>query len=293
MAYFSYIIFRVFVGIFYFIPFRLIYWYSDFLSFFLGRILKYRRKVVLRNLKIAFPEKGEEEIKKYCKLFYKNLTDITLESFKGFTLTPEQIASRYRFLNPEVLDNLYDNKKSVLLLGSHYTNWEWAPVSAPSQTKLPMVGIYKGLKNKYIDNYMRQKRMKSGVEFRDARETFQVFEENKNKTMGYGLVADQSPSNIEAAIWVNFLNRETACLHGPEKYGRTRNYAAVYFDTQREKRGRYTVYFTILSQNPEETQPGELTQKYMAKLEEIIRKKPENWLWSHKRWKHNREDFQS
>jgi len=94
---------------------------------------------------------------------------------------------------------------------------------------------------------------------------------------------------MDRAYWVQFLNRETAFLHGMEKHARLNNLPVIYADIQRIKRGYYVIEFSVLTQQPLELEEGVLTEMYARKLESIILKKPENWLWSHRRWKHSRD----
>jgi KDO2-lipid IV(A) lauroyltransferase len=122
-------------------------------------------------------------------------------------------------------------------------------------------------------------------------ETESYFEETMAQTCLYILVADQSPSNITKAFWVNFLNQDTPCLHGPEKYAHLYNYPLFFIKIERVKRGHYTVKAELLCENPRLLKSGEVTQLYMEKLEEVIRENPSGWLWSHRRWKRKRPTF--
>ena len=103
------------------------------------------------------------------------------------------------------------------------------------------------------------------------------------------MAADQYPGDqIGKAIWLDFLGRDTPFLHGPESYARYNNLPVVYFDLKRVKRGYYEMEIKKLVEVPKETQPGEITKKYMQFLEKAITEKPQDWLWSHKRWKKQR-----
>jgi KDO2-lipid IV(A) lauroyltransferase len=102
------------------------------------------------------------------------------------------------------------------------------------------------------------------------------------------MAADQSPSKPDNAIWVNFMGQETAFLHGIEKHARQRNLPVLFVDIQRVKRGFYTLKMSFITKTPQNTEPGEITSLYAKKLENIIKHKPENWLWSHRRWKLNK-----
>ena len=104
------------------------------------------------------------------------------------------------------------------------------------------------------------------------------------------MASDQSPSNPKKSYWINFLGRETAFLHGPEVYAKKYNYPAVFVDIQRVKSGYYELELTVLAENPRELPEGEVTRRLAKKLEEVIQKKPQDWLWSHKRWKLTKGD---
>ena len=105
------------------------------------------------------------------------------------------------------------------------------------------------------------------------------------------MAADQSPSKPEKAIWVDFLNQKTAFLDGPERHARLRDIPVLFVDIQRVKRGFYTLEISVNSAHPTETAVGEITRTYAHKLEEVIRAKPENWLWSHRRWKYKKANL--
>ncbi len=119
-------------------------------------------------------------------------------------------------------------------------------------------------------------------------DTRAYFEKEKEKPVMYIMAADQNPGDVKKAHWVDFLGRDTACLHGPENYAKFNNLPVVFFDLTRIKRGYYKMEIKKLVDKPLETEPGEITQKYMSALAKAIYKAPENWLWSHKRWKHKR-----
>jgi Kdo2-lipid IVA lauroyltransferase/acyltransferase len=282
MKYLGYLFFRFIVFIFSLIPFRLLYILSDGLAWLFFHVVKYRGKVVYGNLKNAFPEKSAAEINDIARKFYKNLTDILLESIKGFSMSEKTMSSRYRFLNPKLVEK---NKAQSIHLAAHYTNWEWgATIYKHWFPQHTMVGFYKPLANKHIEKYGHASRSQFDTTLIDIGRTAWAFENYKNQPSGYILVSDQSTYS-EKSHWVKFLNQDTICPHGGDKYAHLYNYPVFFVDIQREKRGYYTVNFELLADNPAALPEGEITNLFMTRLEEIIRAKPENWLWSHKRWK--------
>jgi len=283
-AFFFYI-FLLFIGI---LPFWLLYAFSNLIYAVLFHLLSYRKDVVLKNLRRAFPKKDEKEINALLKPIYRNLTDIIVEGMRSFTMSKKQILRRHKVLNPEIADSVFDRGQSIIGVTGHYCNWEWGSLSANLQIKHKTFGIYKPLSNPYLNRILLKSRARYGTTLASMKETSEMFEENKDTTSVYLMAADQSPSNVSRAYWIDFLGIDTAFLHGPERHARLNSYPVYYIDIQRVKRGYYEIELLLLADNPNELPEGEITRRYAAKLESVIREKPENWLWSHKRWKLSR-----
>ncbi len=268
-------------------PFGLLYRFSDLLSWLFYYVIKYRRAVIETNLRNAFPEKNDDEINKIIKGVYRHLSDFTLETFKGFSTSKEKIVERCKVTNPEVLNAYFEKNQSVVLLGSHYTNYEWA-TRMGLQFKHKILGIYKPLKNPLIDKYLINMRSWNSV-VAPLKETYKAIPKHNHTPIAVVLIADQSPSNLDNAFWFPFLNQDTVFLSGPDGVSRTFDYPVFYADEQCVSRGHYTITFSLLCDKPQEVEKGEVVRLYKNKLEEIIRNDPSYWLWSHKRWKHKRQ----
>ncbi len=271
------------------LPFRLLYLFSDIACFFLHRVIGYRKKVIIENLERCFPEKSKKEIDLLVSKSYKNLTDVMVEGFKAFTMTNKQLVKRHKIINPEILDTYKDPGKSFIATPCHYGNWEWGAMAPGLQLNYKIVVFYTPLSNPYLNKFILKNRSRTGTLLASTRLTGKIFKDLSNIRAVYIMAADQSPSKPDRAIWVDFLGQKTAFLNGPEKYAQLRDIPVVFTDIQRVKRGFYTLELSFTSEHPKETKPGEITARYAKKLEEIIRKKPENWLWSHKRWKLNKD----
>ena len=274
------------IGLMKITPFYIIYIISDFIYVILYYITAYRKEVVISNLQKAFPEKSSLEIKKITQKFYKNLSDIFAESIKGFAMSDKQMLRRFKTENPETANKYSNEGKDVIILASHYANWEWAAVACGTDFKHHAAVLYKPLSNVFFDTYIKNKRARFGIDMVSIYETRKYFNLPKQKPTAYIMVADQNPSNPKKAVWVDFFNRKTAFLHGPEEYAKEFNMPVLYFDVQRVKRGFYTMKVIELTPKYTDIKKDGLTKIYAETIEEIIRKKPENWLWSHKRWKH-------
>ena len=278
-------IFLFFVFLIGLLPFPLLYLFSDFGQFFLRCVMGYRKKVIISNLRSCFPDLPENELNHIVINAYKNLADILAEGIKGFSMLPRTVKKRHFITNPEIIEPWLAQGRSVIALPAHFNNFEWGSMSPGLFTKHPIIAFYKPLSNKYINRLLTWSRVKFGTTLASIYETFLIFERNAQTPSVYIMAADQSPSNAEKSYWITFLGRETAFLHGPEKYARMYNYLVVYVDVQRVKRGYYSVEVILLADEPASLPEGEVTRRYAQKLEEAILKSPGNWLWSHKRWK--------
>jgi len=279
---FVFIIFVFLIGI---LPFRVLYFFSDIMYVILYHFAGYRKSVVKKNLVESFPDKSDKEIKRLIRLSYKNLTDVIVEGFKAFTMTRRQIKERHKVLNPDITDQLQNNNSGIIATPCHYGNWEWGSMSPTLYFNQKVIALYKPLNNPHINRFVNKNRSRTGSFLISIYETLKIFKENINKSVIYIMAADQSPSNAKKAFWVDFLGRKTAFLHGPELYAKKYNYPVVFVDIQRVKRGFYELELSIISDESSNFKEGEITSAYAHKLETVILKKPENYLWSHKRWK--------
>jgi KDO2-lipid IV(A) lauroyltransferase len=274
----------IFIGL---MPVPLLYGFSNLIRLILFRVIGYRKDVVEKNLEGAFPGILDNELKRITQLFYKNLADVFIEGIWAFTMSQKQILNRYRIINPEILEPFSSSGQSVIGVTGHYTNWEWGSLSASAQTDFNIVAFYKRINNRYIDKLVQWNRSRFGTTLASINETTLTFEKYKDKKTIFLMAADQGmPKKFaERAHWIQFLNHDTPFLHGMEKHARFNNLPVIYVEVQRIKRGYYTVELSVLTTKPLELKEGALTEMYARKLESVILKKPENWLWSHRRWK--------
>jgi len=286
----GYLFLRGLADVFRLIPFPVLYIISDIFAFVLQHVVGYRRKVMDDNLALAFPEKTEDERRRIRSKAYRNITDIILETLKGFTMSIEATICRWKVLNPEVPNKYLEKGQSIMLGGSHVNSWEWMAIAIPPALKGTMVTAFKPVKNLFLDEYYTAKRAKSGMVMVNMNETYPAMRKLKDETCCFILLSDQSPSSRKSAHWVDFFGIDTAFLPGLDFLARRFQYPAVYYEVKRVRRGYYEVMFTDICSDTSKISEGDITRAYADMLEKTIRQQPENWLWSHKRWKMNREN---
>ena len=266
------------------LPLKVLYWISDFSYFLLYYIIGYRKEVVFSNLKQAFPEKGEKEVEKIAKKFYHNFTDSFIETIKLFSVNEKFIRERF-YGDFSVLDYLYDKRKKCQFHTSHNFNWEYASLGVQLNIKHRLLTVYMPIENKIFDRIFKKLRSKTGAALLPATEMRKAIIPWRNTLYALALVADQNPGNPNSAYWINFLGKPAPFVKAPESGARRGNIPVVFSYFLKEKRGYYRIYNSLAEENPVNTQPGELTIRYVRFLEEMIKKNPEVWLWSHRRWK--------
>jgi KDO2-lipid IV(A) lauroyltransferase len=291
IAYYIFILKAWFISL---LPFWFLYILSDFLYVIVYYLIRYRRKIATQNLKNSFPEKSLVEIKQIEKKYYHNLCDIVVEFIKIRHISIDQLKKRMIITNPTILHELYNQNKSVFLSVGHCGNWDWFGKTIPYITDHKVFAIYKELSSTDFDSYMKSLRSRFGVPtLIESKSTYRSLLQSKDTTNAVFLAGDQTPGGLDANYWTTFLNQDTPFFLGIEKMAKSLDYAVLFFDIKRIKRGHYEATITPITLNPKETKTNEITESYVRLLENAIINNPDNWLWSHRRWKHKREGIQN
>ena len=270
------------------VPYKVFYILSEILLFFVYRIFKYRIDTVQENLKSSFPKHSITDLKKIEKKFYRNFCDILLESFLLYTISKKELRKRMKLLNPEIFDALYNKGKGAILIGAHYNNWEWMALSLGIYAKQDVFSVYKPLNNKKINALMLKARERFGANIVSMTSFAKTVLKNKNRATINLMLTDQSPHKSKLDYYCTFLNQDTPVYLGPEKPVNTTKLELLFIEVHRIKRGFYEMEIVPLNYKSN-GEKGSITLLHVNHLEKIINDQPENWLWSHKRWKNRRK----
>ena len=262
-----------------------LYLVSDVLYLIVGKLIKYRKPLITKNLKNSFPEKNENEIKNIQRYFYKHFLDLIVESLKGFTISKKEINRKIKLKNPDLVNEMAQKSQNIILIGGHYNNWEMSAQKMPLECEHELFAIYKPLSNKFFDKKIKYSREKFGLRMISMKETKNYFQKNNEKPRAIIFGSDQSPSSTKNAHWLNFLNQESGFLFGAEKYAKEFNWPVVYVSIQKIQRGTYEVSFQLITDKPKEEPSGKIIQDFANLLEIDINRNPPYWLWTHNRWK--------
>lgn len=276
------------------LPMRVLYIISDGLYFIITHIVKYRHKVIWKNLRTSFPEKSDEELRTIEKQFYRWFCDYIVETIKMMTMKREEFMRRMVCTGTEKMNEILESGQSVAVYLGHYCNWEYlTSMSFWVTDNCQCCEIYHPLENKAMDLLFKHVRERHNALCIPMKESLRkIIDFNRQgKPVVVGYISDQVPLWWNIHHWVNFLHHDTPVLTGAERIIKHTNEAVFYGEMHRVKRGYYRCDFRFFTADPKNTDKWAVTDWYFQQLEASIREEPAFWLWSHNRWKRTHEKF--
>jgi Kdo2-lipid IVA lauroyltransferase/acyltransferase len=267
------------------LPLSILYWLSNFLFLITYHLVKYRRKIVHKNLLNSFPYKTAIERKEIEKQFYKNLCDYGVETLKLLTISRAELVKRMKYKNPELMATYTAKGQSVIMLSSHQFNWEWLLVSGSLSLPAPIDFVYQPVENTFFDNLMLHARTRFGSYAIRRNEVAREFAKRKSVLRGVAIVADQYPGRKDKVYTTTFLHQETAFFYGSQQMATLTQYPVLYGAINRVKRGYYECTLVEVGMPPYGKEDDFVLRNYARIVEEVIQQHPSGWLWSHNRWK--------
>jgi KDO2-lipid IV(A) lauroyltransferase len=263
----------------------MLHFLSDFFYVLVFYVFNYRKEVVVKNMRQAFPEKTDREINELAKKFYHLFIDSLIESIKLFS-TGKKFLEKHVTMDESLLNRLADENKSCQMHACHQFNWEYLNLALVCRMKQPLVAIYMPIKNKALNKIFYGLRTKFGTVMLPATDMKNRFNAWRTRVHVLTLVADQNPGDPAHAMWFDFFHKPAPFIKGPERYARDKACPVVLTYSRIVKRGYYSMHFELLTEDASQLEDGELTRLYIQRITDIIKEQPQNWLWSHRRWKH-------
>ncbi|WP_342083290.1 lysophospholipid acyltransferase family protein [Dyadobacter sp. OTU695] len=267
-----------------------LYRLSDIFRFLIFDIGQYRKKVVLSNLRNSFPTYDEQAIQAIATKFYRNFTDIIFETIKLKSISREDLLDRID-LDVSILDHYYEQNQNLVVVAGHLGNWEMLNLFGSARLSHQMVVVYHELQNDTFEDWFKNVRTRFGTEMVTMKEAISKAMQPRDRPFIFILINDQSPVP-EKAFWTRFLNQDTGVFRGVELIARRLNSPVLYMAILKNeaKRGFYKGYFKLITESPKQAPNNSILQAQIGFLEQDIIQQPENWLWSHKRWKHKKPE---
>ena len=273
------------------LPLGILYVLSDGMGSLLYHLVRYRRKLVRKNLTRAYPTKTKKEIKQIERKFYHFFCDYIVETIRLLHIREDEVRSRFRFTNMELIERLSEDGKPLFVWLGHYGNWEYF-ASFPLWTlkRITVCHVYHALSNKSMDRLMIELRDRFHSIGMPQNETYHtllhLIDEGRQPLIG--LIADQRPLKKHHTVWTDFLRQPTALITGSERIGVRLGAHFLYGEVKVVKRGYYTITYKEIF--PDEKEDCSITKQYMKLLEQSIDQAPQYYLWSHNRWKYQPDE---
>ena len=273
-------------------PFRVLYFLSDITYLLLYRLIRYRKKTVRQNLRLALPHLSEPELNKVEKKFYSHFCDSFFEMAKTLSITDREIRKRFTFTNIELTHEYETKGKSVVVLIGHYASYEWLLSMSKYFNAYKGFGIYKAIRNEYFNTLVKKIRRKFNAELISTKSTIPAMRQNERKGIKgfYGFISDQSPKLHSIIYYGKFFGIEVPMQVGGEILAKKLDMNIMFARVEKTGRGYYQCTFVPLPGNTKDYPNFEITDWFMKLLEEQIKETPEYYLWTHRRFKHRKSD---
>jgi KDO2-lipid IV(A) lauroyltransferase len=268
------------------LPFPIIYALSDCVYFLLFYVIKYRREVIYKNLKIAFPDHTPQELQALSKQSTRHFSDIFFEMIKSTGISKEEVQRRFTCDNVDEINAFAKAKQPIVLMLGHQASYEWT-IALDDFLDFRTYVVYKPIKNKYFDQLIRDVRSKFGSSLIPMKRAYSIirYSRNSNEVGQYALVADQSPKPSSAQFFTMFFNKVTPVFKGGERMAQQYGMPVYFMRVEKVKRGYYRSRFEMITPDASKEADWQVTDSFFKKLEDQIKKQPALYLWSHKRWK--------
>ena len=247
--------------------------------------LRFRVAVARDNLRRCFPDRTEAEIEALLDDYYRQLAQVAAEFIKMADLSADELRAHLQVHNVERVDAETRAGRSVLLLGAHQCNWEWALQATVLFLGVPIDAAYKPLHSAGFDRELRKMRCRYGAHLIAAKRLVREAVRRRGQLHAVALHADQMPASSGRRQWLTFLGRDTAFYPGPGEIARMTGYAAFFVSMRRISRGQYQLDLIPICAAGERLDPELFTARYARLVEEMIRANPADWTWVHRRWK--------
>lgn len=274
------------------LPWPLLYLVAEGFYFLLAYVVKYRWRVVLENLSKSFPEKSEAEIRRIGKAFYRHFAQVMVETLKLGVMSDAELKRRVLLRNPEVLERHFRAGRMALGLSSHAGNWEWVLTAGAVWLSAEADGVYKPLRNPFFESFMAELRTRTGAGLIPMRDTLRDLMQRKGEVRVVSLLSDQAAGPEDRPYWTTFLNQDSGFYTSADRLAARFKAPVVYVSLRRLRRGYYEMELTELYDGDAPLPANEfpITDAFVRALEKDIRAAPEQYLWTHRRWKHKRNN---
>ena len=256
------------------------------------RLVGYRKAMIIKNLTNSFPEKSDKERKQIMRASYNTLAEVIVTTISLAASDKKQYDNVVEWVDLE--GHISRNKgQDWVAMAAHFGSWEYYPMWGRVDKEGSFLAVYHPLRSDIFEHFYLRMRSKlsPNVEIVPMKNTVRryVTKRKNGEPTVLGLISDQSPLMRADSKWIDFLNQKTLFVEGGERIAMKFGLPVYFVDSERIEYGRYRIRFVQLYDGKEQVEEGVITRRYAEKLEEMIRRSPELWMWSHNRWRHTPE----
>ena len=241
------------------------------------------KKLIHSNIRKAFPDIDYNGLNKINKMMWNNYGRVFAEYVFIKDFRKGKLESKIEIEGKEVLEEIIRCKSQVIFVSGHLSNFELMALYL-EKTGINLSAIYRPLNNIYLNKIMEKIRIKyiCKHQIKKGIGGMKRLINLKKKNFSTALMIDQ---RVSEGILSNFFNNQAFTTTIPAQLVRKFDIPVVPVYIERIK----GINFKITIQKPIKFSKKEsvqsITDKLNSTLEELILKKPENWIWSHNRWK--------
>ena len=266
------------------------YWFKyyvveNLLFVLLYYCLRYRMKVVKTNLRNSFPEKSERELAVIRRRFYRTLSEIFVDTINMAYMNEEKGRTVLTVKDVEKHVEAVHGRDWIAMT-AHFGCWEYCSFWGLIDPSQVVVAVYHPLRNQIFEHLYKRLRKRENTLTVAMKESVRFYMRHSKegvdgKNLVMGLIADQNPPRRPDSHWFRFLNQDTLFFDGGEKLALKYNLPVYFAHMKRVKRGYYELSFERIYDGQEPVADYEITERYVRRLEAMIRDYPELWMWSH------------
>jgi KDO2-lipid IV(A) lauroyltransferase len=252
--------------------------------------LKIRRAVVERQLRAAFPERDAADLERIARASYAHLGRTSIETAILPSYSPAQIIELFEaVVGWDLVEQRLALGKGLILVTGHLGNWELGGAYIAARG-LPIDAVARHMANPLFDRYLTGTRQRIGMNVVHDEDAVRRVPRALRGGRAVAFLVDQGAVGL-ASTWVPFFGRFAKTPRGPAVFALRLGTPVMFGVALRQPSGRYQLSFEpieIADTGDREADVDRIVADYTQVLERWIRRAPEQYLWHHRRWKHQR-----
>jgi KDO2-lipid IV(A) lauroyltransferase len=245
---------------------------------------------LIDNLKVVRPEATERQLKALALLTYRTYAKDTIDFIRSLEMDPSRLGTFVSERNAELLDQLLQQRKGVILVGGHFGNWELGGVALRLLNGYRTTIIAKAEASAVVGAIRRRMRESLGIDTLEIGRMLETSLQIRRLLAANGIVAMLLDRHIgRDRVAVRFFGRSVAFLRSPAMIGYMSGAPLLPAFMVRQHDGRFSGFFgepiVVDASQPTEISVQLATQKFAGQLEAEIRANPHLWYQFYPYWR--------